>query len=44
MYNSHPALCVVHPDGRVEVQAPSGVTMNVDGAIFFDGISFIAEQ
>jgi hypothetical protein len=44
MYNSHAALCVIHTDGRVEVQLPTGVTMNVDGAIFFDGISFIAEQ
>lgn len=44
MYNSHASLCVVSPNGLVEVQNPVEATLNVDGAIYFDGISFIAEQ
>jgi len=44
MFNGQPTLCVVHANGLVEVKNPSGVILNVDSAIFFDGLTFIAEQ
>jgi hypothetical protein len=41
MYDARPALCVVHPSGDVAVKMEGG--MSVDGGLFFDGVSFVAE-
>lgn len=43
MFDAKPLLCVVHPNGKVDVKT-GGVQPSVDGAFFFDGLSFIAEQ
>ena len=41
MFGSKPTLCVVRPNGVVEVKTE--FPLSVDGAVFFDGVSFIAE-
>lgn len=41
MYDARPMFCLVKPNGDVEVK---GGGLGVDGGIFFDGVSFVAEQ
>ena len=38
-----PTLCVVQPDGKVLVRLLPG-TFSIDGGVFFDGVTFIAES
>ncbi len=40
MFDSTPSLCLVRPGGEVEVKSTGGV----DGAVFLDGVSFVAEE
>lgn len=40
LFDATPHRCVVRPGGQVDVESVGGP----DGAVFFDGISFIAEQ
>lgn len=42
MFDARPTLCVVHPTGDVAVKAETG--FGVDGGLFFDGVTFVAEH
>ncbi len=41
MFDAKPILCVVQPGGDVQVKSAG---FSVDGGLFFDGLSFVAEQ
>ncbi len=41
MHTWTPTLCVVRPDGVVAIQRG---TLAFDGAVFFDGVSFLVER
>jgi hypothetical protein len=43
MYDAHPMLCVVHNTGDVAVKMEAG-SISVDGGLFFDGVTFVAER
>ena len=43
MYAATPRLCAILANGDVRVQLPAG-SLSVDGAVFFDGLSFFAES
>jgi len=41
MYDAKPMYCIVKSNGEVDLK---GGAFSIDGAMFFDGLSFVAEQ